>query len=282
MTGFQKATKHQAKLRMALTGPSGSGKTYTALRMATALGGSIAVIDTEHGSASKYADEFQFDTTELTYFSPDTYIQAIKLAERSGYGVLIIDSLTHAWNAEGGVLDIANGKFGGWKDATPAHNALIQAILSSKLHVIATMRSKTDYAVEVDEKTKRQTVTKLGTAPVQRDGMEYEFDVVGDLDWSHTMRISKTRCRALDGKTMRLPGEDVVEVLQAWLNAGEAPPPFGPMSARAAIAALPGATAEDIAAAADLDDRDLLRELYKEIKARPATNGKMEEVEPPL
>jgi hypothetical protein len=217
---------------------------------------------------------------ELTYFSPDTYIQAIKLAERSGYGVLIIDSLTHAWNAEGGVLDIANGKFGGWKDATPAHNALIQAILASKLHVIATMRSKTDYAVEQDERTKKQTVTKLGMAPVQRDGMEYEFDVVGDLDWSHTMRISKTRCRVLDGKTIRLPGEDVVEVLRTWLNAGEAPPPFDPAPARAAIAALPGATAEDITAAADLDDRDLLGELYREVKARK--NGKVEVVDLPL
>lgn len=278
---FQKATKKQARLRMALTGPSGSGKTYTALRMATALGGTIAVIDTEHGSASKYADEFAFDTMELTYFSPDTYIQAIKLAERGGYAVLVIDSLTHAWNAEGGVLDIANGKFGGWKDATPAHNALIQAILSSKLHVIATMRSKTDYAVEQDEKTRKQTVTKLGMAPVQRDGMEYEFDVVGDLDWSHTMRISKTRCRALDGKTIRLPGADVIDVLQAWLGAGEAAPAFDPQIARDRIAELPNATADDIAAAASLDDRDLLRELYQEIKARK-NGAAMETAELPL
>lgn len=218
---IKKAVKQQLKLRLALTGPSGSGKTYTALTLATAMGGQIGVIDTERSSASRYADEFEFDVIELSHYSPDSYVQAIREFDRAGYDVLIIDSLSHAWMGEGGVLDIAGGKFSGWKDATPAHNALVSAILNSRMHVIVTMRSKTEYAVEVDDKTKKQNIKKIGTAPIQKDGVEYEMDIVGDLDWSHTMTINKTRCRAIDGKVFRNPDATFMDIVKTWLNTGE-------------------------------------------------------------
>src|SRR5690606_34635021 len=107
MSGFKKATKSQAKLRMAITGPSGSGKTYTALSVGTPLG-RIAVIDTERGSASKYADLFDFDVLELTEYNPRNYIEAIRAACAGGYDVLIIDSLSHAWSGQGGVLELVD------------------------------------------------------------------------------------------------------------------------------------------------------------------------------
>lgn len=267
---IKKAVKQQLRLRLALTGPSGSGKTFTALTLATAMGGKIGVIDTERSSASRYADEFDFDVIELDGFSPDSYIKAIKLFEKEGYDICITDSLTHAWNAEGGVLDIANGKFSGWKDATPAHNALVSTILGSKMHMICTMRSKTEYQVETDEKTKRQTIKKMGTAPIQKDGVEYEFDIVGDLDWSHTMTINKTRCRAIDGKTFRNPDAAFMDIVSAWLNTGEKAPEFDASKARAAIAALPDCTDADKAMSETLTQRAELMALYSEIKARQA------------
>src|SRR5665811_318110 len=107
---FQKATKQRVKARFAIDGPSGSGKTFTALVAATALAenGKIAVIDTEHGSASLYSDAFSFDVLELDNYHPNNYIKAIEMAEKQGYDVIVIDSLSHAWEGEGGALDLAD------------------------------------------------------------------------------------------------------------------------------------------------------------------------------
>lgn len=232
---FQKAVKSKAKLRLGLIGPSGSGKTYTALRVATHMGGKIAVIDTEHASASKYADEFEFDTLCLDNFNPKHYIEAIKAAGEAGYDVLIIDSLSHAWAGTDGALELADknaAKYGGnrfaaWRDVTPLHNQLIEAILSSPCHVIATMRSKMEYIQTTDEKG-RTVIRKVGMAPIQREGMEYEFDVVGDLDIDHNFIVSKTRCKALDGQIIKCPGKELADTLKAWLSDGAepvAPPP---------------------------------------------------------
>jgi len=224
---FQKAVKAKSKARVGLIGPSGSGKTYTALLLATHMGNRIALIDTEHGSASKYADEFDFDTLWLDNYHPKNYIEAIKAAGEAGYDVLIIDSLSHAWAGTDGALELADknaAKYGGnryaaWRDVTPLHNQLIEAILSSPCHVIATMRSKMEYVQTIDEKG-RTVIRKVGMAPIQRDGMEYEFDVVGDLDIDHTLVISKTRCKALDGAIIKCPGKELADTLKAWLSDG--------------------------------------------------------------
>ncbi len=230
---FQKAVKSKAKGRLGLIGPSGAGKTYTALLVATHMGGRIALIDTEHGSASKYADEFEFDTLCLNNFNPKNYIEAIKSAGAAGYDVLIIDSLSHAWMGTDGALELADknaAKYGGnrfaaWRDVTPLHNQLIEAILSSPCHVIATMRSKMEYIQTTDEKGKT-VIRKVGMAPIQRDGMEYEFDVVGDMDTAHNFVVSKTRCKALDGAIIECPGKELADTFMAWLSDGaEAPPP---------------------------------------------------------
>ncbi len=224
---FQRATKFRSKLRLALLGVAGSGKTYTALNIAKHLGSNIAVIDTEHGSASKYADDVaSFDVVELTSFHPKRYIEAINAANWVKYDVLIIDSLSHAWNGKDGILEQVDqvgkrgaNKFTAWADATPIHQQLIDAILGCRMHVICTMRLKTEYVVEQNERGK-QAPRKVGLAPVQRDGLEYEFDVVADLDVHNTLMVSKTRCPALHGVSIPRAGAEIATTLLEWLNQG--------------------------------------------------------------
>lgn len=226
---FKKATKSQSKLRLAIVGVSGAGKTYTALRIGKSLGKKIALIDTERGSASKYAgDVTDFDVLELEHFAPAEYVKAIRAAEKEGYDVLIVDSLSHAWSGKGGALEMVDdaaarskskNSFTAWRDVTPEQNAMVEAILTARLHVICTMRAKTEYILEAGPNGTK-TPTKIGMAPVQRDQIEYEFDVVGDIDAEHKMLISKSRCAALDKKVFRNPGEEIGQELLMWLSDG--------------------------------------------------------------
>ena len=217
---FQKATKTQSRLRFALCGPSGSGKTYTALEIARHLGKPIAVIDTEHGSASKYADLFDFDVCNLSDFHPSKYLEAIKAAGLADYEVIVIDSLSHAWFAE---LDLAGKSFDGWKNVRPLERALIDTMLSSPAHIIATMRTKTEWVMEeyVNKAGKSSVAPKkVGTAPIQASGIEYEFDLAGEIDLNHLLTISKSRCPALSNTTHLNPGQELAETMLAWLTDG--------------------------------------------------------------
>lgn len=229
---FIKATKHESRLRLALIGPAGTGKTYSALAIATALvpGGKVAVIDTERGSASKYADQFAFDVAELDRHSPTDYVAAIRAAEEAGYDVVVVDSLSHAWSGKGGALELVDqaakrartpNTFGAWREVTPLHNEMVDAIVGSKAHIIVTMRAKTEWVQEQDERGKTR-IRKVGLAPVQRDGLEYEFDVVGDLDQEHSLLVTKTRCSALANAMVLKPGKELADVLRAWLQGAPA------------------------------------------------------------
>lgn len=221
---IKQASKKESKLRLALMGPAGSGKTFTSLSIASELG-KVLVVDTERGSASKYAGTFpEFDVIELDTFAPEMFIEAIKLGEQHGYQTIVLDSLSHAWMGKGGVLELHDNaakrsanSFAAWRDVTPKHNELIDAILQSKCHVIATMRSKTEYVQEKDEKG-RTSIKRVGMAPVQRDGMEYEFDVIADLDLDNNFIVGKTRCSALAGKVFKRAGANVAEILKLWLS----------------------------------------------------------------
>ena len=235
---FTKATKRKVKARFAIDGPSGSGKTYTALVAATVLaeGGKIAVIDTEHGSASLYSDIFTFDVLELDNFNPENYTNAIQAAEKAGYAVIVVDSLSHAWEGEGGALDMADdatrrmkspNSYTAWKEVTPIHRKMVDAMLGSPAHIVATMRSKMEYVQEKDNTSGKTVIRKVGMAPVQRQGMEYEFTLVGDMDIDHTIVISKSRCPALADAVEKKPGKDFFKRFLDWLNSGapEAPTP---------------------------------------------------------
>jgi DNA polymerase III delta prime subunit len=227
MSIFKKAVKHESKLRLAITGPSGAGKTYTALAVATSMGGKVAVVDTEHGSASKYADAFQFDVMELTApYSPARFVEAIRDAAAEGYSIVILDSLSHAWNGTGGILDIVdeiakrktNGNtFAAWKEGTPIQNQLIEGIVGAPIHVIATLRSKQDHVQEKDDRGKT-VIRKVGMSAQQREGFEYEFDVVMDMDIDHNGIVTKSRASALADRVFPKPGKDVAKVLTEWLT----------------------------------------------------------------
>lgn len=232
---FVKAVKVSAKIRMALAGPSGSGKTYTALTLATALadGQPVAVIDTERGSASKYSDLFSFDVMELDSFHPDTFTAGIQEAAAAGYAVLVIDSLSHAWNGTGGLLEIvesiakrskSNSSFNAWGEATPIQNRMIEAITRSKMHIIVTMRSKQEYILETNSNGKT-VPRKVGMAPVQRGDLEYEFDIFGEMDYDNNLIIQKSRCPALSGAVIGKPDSQVADVLKSWLSGVPVPMP---------------------------------------------------------
>jgi len=189
---IRKAERKKAKLRLGIAAPSGAGKTYSALLLAFGLGGKVGLIDTEHGSGDLYAHLGDYDIIGIEApYTVAKYTQAIKAFEQAGYNTVIIDSLSHAWSGDGGLLD-KQGKmadrgtnsFAAWRTITPEHNALVDAMLSSPCHIIATMRAKQEYVLETNAKGKQEP-KKVGMAPVQREGMEYEFTVMLDVDMNH-------------------------------------------------------------------------------------------------
>lgn len=226
---FKKAVKGSRPFRIALDGPSGSGKTWTALMIMHELtGGNFCVIDTERDSASLYADRFPFDSFSPEDHNPKTYVRAIKAAENAGYKGVVIDSLSHAWMGRDGALEQVDkaakrsqsgNTFTAWRDVTPLHNELVDTIVNCKIHVIATMRSKMEYVLESVTRNGKTTQQprKIGLAPIQRDGLEYEFDLIADMDLDHNLIVSKTRLDSLDGLVINKPDKEFVDKLTEWL-----------------------------------------------------------------
>ncbi|MEU8101713.1 ATP-binding protein [Streptomyces rubiginosohelvolus] len=250
---FTQATKEQSKARVALDGPSGSGKTFTALTIASALGSRIALIDTERGSARKYANEFAFDVLEMSYFSPDDLVEALAAAGSAGYEVVIVDSLSHFWSGSGGMLEqvdtaakkgFGGNSFGGWKEARPMERRMVDALVAYPGHVVVTMRSKTDYVLETNDRG-RQVPRKVGMKPEQREGLEYEFDIVGSMDWENNLLVTKSRARALSGAFVKQPGIEFGQQIKDWLEDGTAVEPIEDLITEALR---PEATFEDLGA----------------------------------
>jgi hypothetical protein len=229
---IRKAERKKAKLRLGIAAPSGAGKTYSALLLAFGLGGKVGLIDTEHGSGDLYAHLGDYDIIGIEApYTVTKYTQAIKAFEQAGYNTVIIDSLSHAWSGDGGLLD-KQGKmadrgtnsFAAWRTITPEHNALVDAMLSSPCHIIATMRAKQEYVLETNSKGKQEP-KKVGMAPVQREGMEYEFTVMLDVDMNHIASASKDRTSLFDGQYMKIT-PDTGAMLLAWLETGVAVPVY--------------------------------------------------------
>lgn len=228
---IRKAQKNKSKLRLALVGPSGTGKTWSSLKIAKGIGDKILVGDTESGSAELYADSigFDYDVAPISApYTPSKYIEVIDLAEANGYDIVILDSLTHAWAGEGGLLDQQGSKadstgnsWTAWRTVTPQHNALVERLLNAKLHVIVTMRAKTEYVQEKDDKGKT-VVKKVGLAPIQRDGLEYEFTTVLDINYNHQISASKDRTSLFEN-IVEKPSEKTGQRLKEWLESGKEP-----------------------------------------------------------
>jgi hypothetical protein len=237
---FKKAVKHESKGRVALIGPAGSGKSYTMLKLARALAGptgKIAAVDTEHGSLSKYADLFDFDVIELDSYSPTNFLDSLKAAEDSGYSVFCCDSLSHFWMGRDGALEFVDtarkrsqskDDMSGWKEFRPHERSMVDAMIASPCHVVVTMRTKTAYEEQVNERTGKKQRIKIGLAPVQREGLEYEMDLVGAMDEENNLVIDKTRCPHYAGKAISKPGEKEFAPFIEWLKGAarqsQAPP----------------------------------------------------------
>jgi len=226
---FQQATKEKSKLKLAIFGPSGSGKTYTALRLAKGiseeLGGEIGVIDTEFGSASKYSDRFNFKVVNLDEPNISNMVDLLKVA--AGFDVLIIDSLSHTWKE---LLDeinkLARTKYRGntwsaWSEGTPMQQEFVKALQKFPTHLIVTMRTKTEW-LTVTENGKTRPV-RVGLAPEQGKGIEYEFDMLMEINPEHAVNVIKDRTGRFQDEIVEEPGEDFGKEILAWLQDGVAP-----------------------------------------------------------
>ena len=232
MFEFKKADKKKAKLRLAITGPSGSGKTFSALLIAKGIGGKVAVIDTENHSASLYANNptiaMDYCTLELEPpYSPERCIAAVRAAYEQGFDVVIFDSLSHAWSGPGGLLEMVDAaskglqgnSFAAWKNVRPQEKQFLEALIRTDIHIIATMRTKTEWVVEKDSNGKSRP-RKVGLKPEQKEGLEYEFTVVLDMvPDGNIASASKDRTDLFRGKFF-VPDEDTGKQLLAWLEAG--------------------------------------------------------------
>ena len=224
---LKKAAKQKTKLKIGLSGASGFGKTYSALLLAYGITNnwqSIAVIDTENGSADLYSDLGEYNTlTLIPPFSPERYIEAIKTCEKAGIELIIIDSISHEWEGKGGCLDIhteLGGQFAHWAKVTPRHNAFIQAILQTKCHVITTVRRKQDYDMIKNDKGKIEPV-KVGLKEVTRDGFEYELTVNFELiNEKHLVKSSKDRTSLFANEPEFVITPETGKKLMNWANTG--------------------------------------------------------------
>jgi len=254
---FQKAERRAVKVKLGVTGPSGAGKTFSALRLARGIAGQgkIAFIDTENGSASLYSDRFDFDVINLDPpFTPDKYVEAINAAVTGGYSVVVIDSFSHAWEQvleKKTAMDARGGNsFTNWGVAGKDLKTILTQILQSDIHIVAAMRSKTEYSQEKDEKTGKTVVKKLGLAPIMRDGIEYEFSVVFDVAMNHEAATSKDRTGLFSDKLFQIT-EKTGEQILAWLHQAKPAPAPAPSAATAPAAVAPAAQAAD---QSDLDE----------------------------
>ena len=226
---LQQATRKRAKIRALLQGSSGSGKTYSSLLLAHGLiddWTKIAVIDSENHSADLYSHLGSYQTLSIEApFTPEKYIEAIKLCEKSGIEVLIIDSLTHEWDGTGGILDIhgsmPGNSFTNWNRVGKLHDSFVQTILQSPCHIIATVRSKQDYVLT--DKGGKQVPEKVGLKSVQRDGLDYEFTVVFELDIKQHATASKDRTSLFINKAPFIISNKIGEMLLKWCNEGDDP-----------------------------------------------------------
>jgi hypothetical protein len=226
---FKKAERTQLYLRCALFGPSGSGKTMTALLMAKGIAGKMgvpfAVIDTEARSASKYADRIPFEVEDLAKKTVDDYIAAMNDAIKAGYKVLVIDSLSHAWRELTDEVDriaqnsVSRNTFSPWAKVNPKQKRFIDAILNFPGHIIATMRSNTEWVIG-EGKNGKSVPEKVGLKPEQGKGIEFEFDLLMELDQKHQATVTKDRTGKFQDETIDKPGEDFGVALYDWLSSG--------------------------------------------------------------
>lgn len=221
---LRQSERRKAKIKMALQGSAGSGKTYSSLLLAQGLTNGdfskVAIIDTENGSADLYAHLGNYNVLTLTPpFTPDNYIKAIDVCEKAGIEVIIIDSISHCWDY---LLDyhssLAGNSFTNWAKIKPLEKAFMDKILQCDAHVIATMRTKQDYVL--NQKDGKFVPEKVGLKAVQRDGIDFEFTLVFDIDIKHFAVSSKDRTGLFMGKPEFTINPSTGRKILEWCNSG--------------------------------------------------------------
>lgn len=229
---LRKATRQKAKIRMGLSAVSGAGKTFSAILIAKGLAGGdlskVAIIDTENCSADLYSHLGDYNVLPLSApYSPERYIEAIETCEIAGMEVIIIDSIAHEWEGEGGVLNLCDTIGGGfqsaWKQLTPRHDKFKNAILASKCHIITTVRRKQEYIL-IEETNRQgkvvQKPVKAGMKEITREGWEYELTINIELDIKHQATASKDRTGLFMGKDPFIPSEKTGQLIREWCETG--------------------------------------------------------------
>ena len=231
---IKEAVREGQWAKMVIAGPSGGGKTFTALQLAKGLtrNGKIVVLDSERGSAKKYAKilgDLKYSVLDLPGFSPETYSGAIKYAVEKGFDTIIVDSMSHSWAGKGGALELVDmaarrshsgNSFVAWRDVNPLLAEFTDVLLSVPAHVIATVRTKQEYVIVENEKGKKEP-KKLGMAPVIRDGFEYEFDISARIDMENNLIIDKTRVEFIHDGVYKKAGFELGRQLRTWYDGGE-------------------------------------------------------------
>lgn len=224
---LRQSERRKAKIKMALQGSAGSGKTYSSLLLAQGLTNGnfskVAIIDAENGSADLYAHLGNYNVLSLQPpYTPENYIKAIDICEQAGMEVIIIDSISHAWDE---LLDfhskLAGNSFTNWAKVTPRQKAFTDKILQCNAHVIATMRTKQDYVL--NQKDGKYIPEKVGLKAVQRDGLDYEFTLVFDVDIKHFAVSSKDRTGLFMGKPEFIINSGTGKRILEWCNSGTVP-----------------------------------------------------------
>lgn len=231
---LRKATRQKSKIRLGLSAPAGGGKTYSAILIAKGLAkgdlSKVAVIDTENGSADLYSNLGEYNVLPLEApYTPENYVKAIRICEEAGMDVIIIDSITHEWDGKGGILEIhsamTGNSFTNWASLTPRHQKFIDAIVSSKSHIITTVRRKQDYEMTKDGNGK-MVIEKAGLKEITREGFEYELTCNINLDMAHMATASKDRTGLFMDQPAFVPDESTGKLILDWCENGVEPIKF--------------------------------------------------------
>jgi hypothetical protein len=249
MLELKVAQRKRAKLKLGMAAPAGGGKTMGALLIAygimkekypklsdAELWAKIAIIDSENGSGELYVGT-EVSESRLTIgsynavtltppFEPDKYSDAIRLCADNAIEVVIIDSTTHLWGGVGGALESqgniakrTGNSWTAWREINPQLNRFVDTMLQTDVHIIATMRSKMDYVQEKDD-TGKTIIRKVGLAPVQRDGMQYEFTAFIDIDSEHQAFGSKDRSGGIIDQKYFVITPQIGRDFEKWLESG--------------------------------------------------------------
>ena len=229
---LERASRQQAKIKLSLAGSSGCGKSYSAILLGYGLCNDftkLCVIDAESYSASLYSHLGGFNVINLSApFHPEKYVEAIQLCEQSGMEVIIIDGISPEWSGKGGCLDLHDketakmripNSFTAWSSITPKHQAFIDAIVNSSCHVIATVRSKTEYLLT--ERNGRQVPQKMGMAPITRDGFDFEVTIAFDIDQQHKAFCTKDRSGLFQDREPFIITPETGRKILDWCNRSE-------------------------------------------------------------